>query len=113
MAIPTLRVLTRKSRLGFGKYKDYRVQEMLDLRRNRDLISPYYRLTSINYTEDILLELKITEEWRIEKPGSDKEKHAIFLKEHGYTRSRGGGADRMKGSVRYSKFNDAQRNQGH
>ena len=59
--IPTLRTMTRKSKMGFGKYKDKTVQEMLDLRRNLDLISPYYKLTSINYTEDILNELNLEE----------------------------------------------------
>jgi hypothetical protein len=113
MAIPTLRILTRKSTMGFGKYKDYRVQDMLDLGRKLDLISPYYRLTSINYTEDILVELKITDEWVIVKPGSNKEMHARFLKDRGYRRRRGGGADKLQGNIRYSKYDDAQRNQGH
>ena len=84
MAIPTLRILTRKSFLSFGKYKDYRVQEMLDLRRNLDLISAYFKLTSINYQEDILIELKITKEYRIEKPGKDYDAYYKFLKENGF-----------------------------
>lgn len=95
--IPTLRTLTRKSKLGFGKYKDKTVQEMLDLKRTLDLISPYYKLTSINYTEDILNELKITEQYRIEKPSANKEMYYKFLKENGYKlRSRGQGADKLK-----------------
>jgi len=40
--------MTRKSKMGFGKYKEKTVQEMLDLRRTLVLISAYYKLTSIN-----------------------------------------------------------------
>ena len=58
--IPTLRILTRKTKLRFGRWHDYTVQDLLDLRKQKELISPYYKLTPINYTEDILIELKIT-----------------------------------------------------
>jgi hypothetical protein len=89
--------ITRKSKMGFGKYKEKTVQEMLDLRRTLDLISAYYKLTSINYQEDILTELKITEQYRIEKPSANKEMYYKFLNENGYKlRSRGQGADKLK-----------------
>jgi len=95
--IPTLRTMTRKSKMGFGKYKDKTVQEMLDLRRTLDLISAYYKLTSINYFEDILIELKITEDYRIEKPSANKEMYYKFLNENGYKlKSRVQGADKLK-----------------
>mgnify|MGYP000073549205 CR=1 FL=1 len=101
--IPTLRVLTRKTKLRFGKWKDYTVQELLDLRRQKSLISPYYKLTSINYTEDILNELKITKDYRIEKPGSDREMYFKFISENNYHTKQlsmrnkpTGGADIMK-----------------
>ena len=95
--IPTLRILTRKSKLGFGKWKDYTVQELLDLSKPLVLISPYYKLTSINYQEDILTELKITEQYRIEKPSANKEMYYKFLNENGYElRSRVQGADKLK-----------------
>lgn len=95
--IPTLRTMTRKSKMSFGKYKDKTVQEMLDLKRNLDLISPYYKLTSINYTEDILNELKITKQYRIKKPSANKEMYYKFLNKNGYElRVRGQGADKLK-----------------
>ena len=98
--IPTLRTLTRKSKLGFGKWKDYTVQELLDLRKPLVLISPYYKLTSINYIEDILIELNITQEYRIEKPSSNKDEYYRFLNENGYQLKQKGvyGADVMKKS---------------
>lgn len=95
--IPLLRTLTRKSKLNFGKWKDYTVQEMLDLDKKLYLISPYYKLTSINYTDEILNELGITEEYRILKPSKDLEVYYKFLNENGYKkRTRGIGADKMK-----------------
>ena len=97
--IPTLRTLTRKSKLGFGKWKDYTVQELLDLKKHVVLISPYYKLTSINYIEDVLIELKITEAYRINKPSSDKDEYIRFLKDNGYDLRKNtfvSGADIMK-----------------
>jgi len=70
--------------LGFGKWKDYTVKELLLLRKPLLLISPYYKITSINYTEDILIELKITEDYRIKKPSSNKDEYYRFLNDKGY-----------------------------
>lgn len=74
------RTLTRKSILGFGysENRDLSVQMLLDLKRNYVLISSYFNLDKINFTDDILDELGITEEWRIEKPGKDVEKGKNF-----------------------------------
>lgn len=95
--IPTLRTLTRKSKLGFGKYKDLTVQKILDMNMPLVLISPYYNLTSINYTDDILNELKITNEYRIKKPSSNKKQYYRFLNENGFKKkTRGDGADKLK-----------------
>ena len=102
MAIPTLRTLTRKSKLGFGKYKDLTVQEMLNLRRYKELIAPYFLLTSINYIEDILIELRITVEFRINKPGNNKELHTVFLNSRGFKKRHSDhyGADGLKSEIK-------------
>jgi len=95
--IPTLRILTRKSKLRFGKKKELTVQKILDLRQPLILISAYYKLTSINFTEDILIELKITKDYRIEKPSSNKDEYYRFLNENGYEiKNMGVGSDIMK-----------------
>jgi len=77
--IATLRTLTKKSKIGYGKHKDHTVQDLLDRRKHIDLIASYYKLTCINYTEDIFLELKIKQEDRIAKPGIDLEVYKIVL----------------------------------
>jgi len=82
--IPTLRTLTLKSTLGFGKYKDLTVQKILDMKMNLVLISPYFKLTSINYNEEVLSILSITEKYRITKPGTDNNLYYLFLNENGY-----------------------------
>ena len=110
--IPTLRTLTRKSKLGFGKWKDHTVQELLDLRKHLVLIAPYYKLTSINYIEDILIELKITEQYRIEKPSANKEMYYKFLNENGYKLKQRGvyGSDILKKSRKQSTKAQLQSN---
>lgn len=114
--IPILRTMTRKSKLNFGKYKDKTVQQMLDLKHNVELISAYYKLTSINYTQDILDELNIVDGYIIDKPSSNKEMYYRFLNENGYkkrVRTRDG-ADRMKKESRMWSRSMLQRfNQGH
>ena len=40
----------------------------------------YYNLSNITFTEDILIQLGITEEYRIEKPGKNVE-HGVLLDE--------------------------------
>lgn len=82
--IPTKRILTRKSLLKFGKWKDYTVQELLNLGKKEQLISAYFKLTSIDFKENILIELGITESFRIEKPNSNKELFYEFLNANGY-----------------------------
>jgi len=84
--IPSLRVLTRKSKFGFGKMKDLTMQEILNLGKKKELISTYYKLSSINFIDDILEELGIVDEWVIEKPGTDKELFVKFLIDGGAVR---------------------------
>ncbi len=113
--IPTLRTLTRKSKLGFGKYKDLTVQKILDMRMPLVLISPYYKLTSINYMEDILIELRITDDYRIKKPSKDLDMYYRFLNENGFKRiTRGKGPDKLKKRTRpFTKSQLQSKNQGH
>jgi hypothetical protein len=84
--IKTKRILTRKSKLNFGKHKDLTVQRLLDLRKPLVLISSYFKLTSIDFKDNILKELEIEGEYVILKPGASKELYYKFLKEKGYKR---------------------------
>lgn len=77
--IATLRTLTRKSKLNFGKFKEDTVQQLLDRRKHIDLIAAYYKLSAINFTEDVLEELKIYADDRIQKPSINKEKYYLVL----------------------------------
>ena len=66
-----LRKLTRKSRLGFGyrDIKDITIQDIMIMNKHKELIKIYFGLGKINFTDDILDELGISEEMRIPKPG--------------------------------------------
>ena len=66
-----LRKLTRKSRLGFGyrDIKDITIQDIMIMNKHKELIKIYFGLGKINFTEDILDELGISEDMRIPKPG--------------------------------------------
>jgi len=74
------RVLTRKSILGFGykEDRDLSVQMLLDLGKKTLLRDAYYGLDKIDFTDDILNELEITEQYRISKPGKDRLMRAKF-----------------------------------
>ena len=83
MSTILLRTLTRKSKLGFWNFTHAHdtVQNLIDRNKHQDLIAAYYKLSKINFLDDILDELKITSEWRIEKPGSDKKLYYKFLEQ--------------------------------
>lgn len=73
------RVLTRKSKFGIGKIKNYTVQDLLNRKKHIDLISAYFNLSTIDFTEDILAELFITGKYVITKPAINKEIYHEFL----------------------------------
>lgn len=71
MSLPLLRTLTLKSTLQFGKYREMTVQQVIDLHEINYLIWAYYNCSVINFTDEILEILKITE--KISKPGINPE----------------------------------------
>lgn len=94
MTTTLLRTLTRKSKLNVWNLNST-VQDFFDRKKQMQLLAAYYKLTTINYTDDILDELGITSEWKIKKPGSNKELYYKFLDENGYNKRRRGGADAL------------------
>jgi hypothetical protein len=71
-----LRILTPKSYLRVGKYKDLRIQEILDLNKTAYLRYFYYNMQGISFTEDILKQIGVIGDdydYRIKKPGTDHE----------------------------------------
>jgi hypothetical protein len=74
------RVLTRKSILGFGysSVRDLSVQMIIDSGQKNYLISSYFGLDKIDFQEDILIELGITQEYRILKPGKNNDLKSLF-----------------------------------
>lgn len=68
-AVTKLRIMTRKSKFSFGKFKDETVENVIRLQRAY-IAFCYYSIESISFADDILDELKIA---RIQKPGKDEE----------------------------------------
>ena len=66
--------MARKSVFTFGKYENRTVQQCIDLKNLRALRWYYYNCSMISFLPDILDEIGITEEWRIEKPGKNPDK---------------------------------------
>lgn len=76
MDVTLLRTLTKKSKLGFGRYADLTVQEVLDARATAYIRFLYYNYSGISFTEDILRRVHIINgafDNRIQKPGTNKE----------------------------------------
>ena len=69
-----LRVMARKSVFTSGKYENFSVQQVINLKGYHYLIWCYFNQSNISFLPDILDELHITEELRIEKPGTNVEK---------------------------------------
>jgi len=67
--IVSLRTLTRKSLLWFGKYQGLSIQQIIDLRNQTYLRWLYYNYEGITFIEDILKQITIEGEREIQKPG--------------------------------------------
>jgi hypothetical protein len=76
-----LRKLTKKSTLNFGKYKDYTVGHLLGMKKQIDLTSIYFKLSTISFTDEVLDELGIPEDYKIVKPGKNEELYKTFMLE--------------------------------
>lgn len=66
-----LRTLTLKSQLKFGKFADYRVEQMLQIEKHEYLRWVYYNSSNISFMPDILEIIGVTE--FITKPGVARE----------------------------------------
>lgn len=73
MDIILLRKLTLKSILNFGEYFDYPIWKLLELQKYSYLRWVYFNCSNITFTDDILELLKITDEYKISKPGVNRE----------------------------------------
>ena len=77
MSVLKLRTLTKKSKLGFGKYSEHTIDELIK-RMRPYLVWVYYNASNITFTEDILKnDLGIFEDKLIDKPGKKPELYTI------------------------------------
>ncbi len=113
MNVLQLRIMTRKSIIGFGwsDVKDLTVQQALDLQKNKFLVKAYFGLDRISFQDDILEELGISKEMRLKKPSKlpiGKRSQAVFdamtnfYKRKGFTEF-----DHLKQKIRQNRVNKA------
>ena len=72
---PTLRKLSFKSKMGFGKYADLTVQEIINMQRTSYLRAIYYNLEGISFLDEVLEKLRIIgpdHDYTIPKPGKNQ-----------------------------------------
>lgn len=67
MSVLLLRKMTFKSIIGFGRYPDLTVQEVIDIGKMSELVSMYYSLDRIDFIQEVKTVLCI--EIEIPKPG--------------------------------------------
>jgi hypothetical protein len=69
-----LRTLTGKSTLQFGRFAETPIQQIIDAGHTGYLRWIYFNFSFINFTEDILNNIYVFEQWTISKPGKDSDK---------------------------------------
>jgi len=121
-----LRKLTEKSKLNFGEYKDYTVQQLIDLKKLHTLRSYYYTLSKISYVNSIL-EVLMIEDMQIDKPGTDLKSfgyikeyfqqliksNLVELSKKRYKRSVKGKLNKLMRSPKFTKSGLESWNHGH
>lgn len=70
-----LRTLTRKSVIGFGEYKDLRVNDMIKTSKYGELRYLYFNCSQLSFTADVLDAINLPEQFRITKPGKNLDNH--------------------------------------
>jgi nitrogen regulatory protein PII-like uncharacterized protein len=78
-----LRTLTEKSKMGFGRFHDYTVGDILIMGKEDYLQWVYYNSDMISFMPQVLDKLGITGEFIIEKPGKKPDLYN-GLKKHNY-----------------------------
>lgn len=75
-----LRTMTLKSKFIGGKYDGLTVQSVINVHPNY-VARSYFDMSMISFVSEVLDMVGITEEYRIKKPGTNKELRHKFFKE--------------------------------
>lgn len=79
------RIMTLKSKIGFGYFKDLTVGELIGTNKHYDLLRMYYGLEKIDFNTEVKEILHLTTNRQIVKPGRDyefsKENLALIMRE--------------------------------
>lgn len=75
MDVVTLRTLTEKSTLGFGRFQHDTIEKLINCKRSSYLRWIYYNIEGITFTDSVLDKILIFKPIRIKKPGKDPNFH--------------------------------------
>jgi len=78
MDVVRLRKLARKSVFWFGKYEGVSVQQIIDLNKWTYLRWVYFNCGEVTFMDEILKEILVPDDMRIDKPGTHPELHEIL-----------------------------------
>jgi hypothetical protein len=65
------RIMTEKSIIGFGHFRDLRVGDLISNNQQKELIRMYYNLEKNDFSEDVKQKINLTGERIIHKPGKN------------------------------------------
>ena len=95
----TLRTLTFKSTLKFGKYGDHTVQQVIDqnpIDGIQYLVWVYYNSSNISFNSEVLEKLGISKDCEIKKPGKVHCEKIYYFFRHNANWNRGRFSERDK-----------------
>lgn len=72
-----LRKLTKKSTLKFGKWAQLSIENLIKMESNY-LRWIYFDCSNIDFMDDVLTEIGITDEYKIKKPGKNPELYKVL-----------------------------------
>ena len=103
MQATLLRTLTEKSELKFGKFSNYTVGRLIELKKMPYLWWVYFNSSAVSFASSVLDKIGISQEYRIAKPGKSPGKEdEVFQSVMGYKQQRitegnpGNGSGRTK-----------------
>lgn len=79
MDVTLLRTLTHKSKIGFGKYKEYTVNDIFKHSKTDILVRMYYKCSNISFVDDVLDDLFIMKKYRFKKPNTNDDLYVQLL----------------------------------
>ena len=70
-----------RSKLGFGRYGEYPLSELMALNKYDVILGAYYGVTNVDFDFEVKFKLNMVEKHLIDKPGKDVDMYKLVLEE--------------------------------